>query len=163
MRVRNLFSYPQAFGGTLRSDTHNRQRSAHSRDSDGYRQRRPRGRSTVRSTAVVCFTAVCSRSPDERVRGRPVCKAATHLVFKDHSHISEVTSPNTADDSVTGPILQLVRSAPNNCACSRRCKHHSVWSQRSCLAHIPTELNSASTSSRRNVTTCSRTTCMRSM
>ena len=33
-----------------------------------------------------------------------------YLVFKDHSHISEVMSPNTADDSVTGPILQWIRS-----------------------------------------------------
>ena len=27
----------------------------------------------------------------------------TVVVFKDHSHMSEVFSPNTADDSVTGP------------------------------------------------------------
>jgi hypothetical protein len=31
-------------------------------------------------------------------------------VFKDHSHISEVMSPDTADDSVTGPILKWIRS-----------------------------------------------------
>jgi Carboxylesterase family len=42
-----------------------------------------------------------------------LCKAGrcpTYLVFKDHSHISEVMSPNTADDSVTGPILNWMRS-----------------------------------------------------
>ena len=33
-----------------------------------------------------------------------------YLVFKDHSHISEVMSPNTADDSVTGPILKWITS-----------------------------------------------------
>jgi hypothetical protein len=38
-----------------------------------------------------------------------MCKAgkcATYAVFKDHSHISEVMSPDTADTSVTGPILK---------------------------------------------------------
>jgi len=42
-----------------------------------------------------------------------LCKAGrcpTYLVFKDHSHISEVMSPNTADDSVTGPILRWITS-----------------------------------------------------
>ena len=42
-----------------------------------------------------------------------LCKAGrcpTYLVFKDHSHISEVMSPNTADDSVTGPILNWMKS-----------------------------------------------------
>jgi hypothetical protein len=42
-----------------------------------------------------------------------LCKAGrcpSYLVFKDHSHISEVMSPNTADDSVTGPILRWIRS-----------------------------------------------------
>ena len=41
-----------------------------------------------------------------------LCKAGrcpTYLVFKDHSHISEVMSPNTADDSVTGPILKWIK------------------------------------------------------
>jgi acetyl esterase/lipase len=41
-----------------------------------------------------------------------LCKAGrcpTYLVLKDHSHISEVMSPNTADDSVTGPILKWIR------------------------------------------------------
>ena len=40
-----------------------------------------------------------------------LCKAGhcpAYLVFKDHSHISEVMSPNTADDSVTGPILKWI-------------------------------------------------------
>src|SRR5205814_2381539 len=40
-----------------------------------------------------------------------LCKAGrcpTYVVFKDHSHISEVMSPNTADDSVTGPILKWI-------------------------------------------------------
>ena len=42
-----------------------------------------------------------------------LCKAGrcpTYLVMKDHSHISEVMSPNTPDDSVTGPILKWIRS-----------------------------------------------------
>jgi hypothetical protein len=42
-----------------------------------------------------------------------LCKAGrcpTYSVFKDHSHISEVMSPDTADTSVTGPILQWMKS-----------------------------------------------------
>ncbi len=42
-----------------------------------------------------------------------LCKAnrcPTYVVFKDHSHISEVMSPNTKDDSVTGPILKWIKS-----------------------------------------------------
>ena len=42
-----------------------------------------------------------------------LCKAGdcpTYMVFKDHSHISEVMSPNTADTSVTGPILKWMKS-----------------------------------------------------
>ena len=42
-----------------------------------------------------------------------LCKARrcpTYLVIKDHSHISEVMSPNTADESVTGPILKWMSS-----------------------------------------------------
>jgi hypothetical protein len=42
-----------------------------------------------------------------------LCKAGdcpTYMVFKDHSHISEVMSPDTADDSVTGPILKWMKS-----------------------------------------------------
>jgi acetyl esterase/lipase len=42
-----------------------------------------------------------------------LCKAGRcpmYLVFKDHSHISEVMSPNTADGSVTGPILKWITS-----------------------------------------------------
>jgi triacylglycerol lipase len=42
-----------------------------------------------------------------------LCKAGhcpAYIVFKDHSHISEVMSPNTADDSVTGPILKWIKS-----------------------------------------------------
>jgi triacylglycerol lipase len=35
----------------------------------------------------------------------------TVMVFKGHSHVSEVFSPNTADDSVTGPILKWMKSA----------------------------------------------------
>jgi hypothetical protein len=34
----------------------------------------------------------------------------TLAVFKDHSHMSEVFSPNTKDDSVTGPILKWMKS-----------------------------------------------------
>ena len=32
------------------------------------------------------------------------------MVFKDHSHVSLVFSPNTSDDSVTGPILKWMKS-----------------------------------------------------
>jgi len=42
-----------------------------------------------------------------------LCKAGrcpTYVVMKEHSHISEVMSPNTADDSVTGPILKWIKS-----------------------------------------------------
>lgn len=42
-----------------------------------------------------------------------LCKAGhcpMYVVMKDHSHISEVMSPNTADDSVTGPILKWIKS-----------------------------------------------------
>ena len=42
-----------------------------------------------------------------------LCKAnrcPTYTVFKDHSHISEVMSPDTADTSVTGPILKWMES-----------------------------------------------------
>jgi triacylglycerol lipase len=34
----------------------------------------------------------------------------TVVVFKDHSHMSEVFSPNTADDTVTAPILKWMKS-----------------------------------------------------
>jgi Carboxylesterase family len=42
-----------------------------------------------------------------------LCKAnrcPAYTTFKDHSHISEVMSPNTADTSVTGPILKWIKS-----------------------------------------------------
>lgn len=42
-----------------------------------------------------------------------LCKAGrcpTFINFKDHSHISEVMSPDTADTSVTGPILKWMKS-----------------------------------------------------
>jgi triacylglycerol lipase len=42
-----------------------------------------------------------------------LCKAnrcPAYAVFKDHSHISEVMSPNTKDTSVTGPILKWMKS-----------------------------------------------------
>jgi triacylglycerol lipase len=42
-----------------------------------------------------------------------LCKAGrcpTSAVFKDHSHVSLVFSPNTKDDSVTGPILKWMKS-----------------------------------------------------
>jgi triacylglycerol lipase len=42
-----------------------------------------------------------------------LCKAdrcPTYAVFKDHSHISEVMSPGTADTTVTGPILKWIKS-----------------------------------------------------
>ncbi len=43
-----------------------------------------------------------------------ICKAGmtcpTYLLFKDHSHISQVLSPDTADTSVTGPILNWMKT-----------------------------------------------------
>jgi Carboxylesterase family len=42
-----------------------------------------------------------------------LCKSGrcpTSAVFKDHSHVSLVFSPNTADDSVTGPILKWMKN-----------------------------------------------------
>lgn len=39
-----------------------------------------------------------------------VGRCPTVVVFKDHSHMSEVFSPNTADDSVTGPVLKWMKS-----------------------------------------------------
>ena len=42
-----------------------------------------------------------------------LCKAnrcPTYMVYKDHSHISEVMSPDTADTTVTGPILKWIKS-----------------------------------------------------
>ena len=42
-----------------------------------------------------------------------ICKAGrcpTTAFFKDHSHMSLVFSPNTADNSVTGPVLKWMKS-----------------------------------------------------
>src|SRR5687768_4507034 len=42
-----------------------------------------------------------------------LCKAGkcpTTTIFKDHSHMSAVFSPNTADQSVTGPILEWMQT-----------------------------------------------------
>jgi triacylglycerol lipase len=42
-----------------------------------------------------------------------LCKAGrcpTSAIFKDHSHVSLVFSPNTKDNSVTGPILKWMKS-----------------------------------------------------
>jgi Carboxylesterase family len=42
-----------------------------------------------------------------------LCKAGhcpAWMQYKDHSHISEVMSPDTADTSVTGPILKWIKS-----------------------------------------------------
>jgi hypothetical protein len=48
----------------------------------------------------------------ETLKGE-LCKAGrcpTYEVYKDHSHISEVMSPDTADTTVTGPILKWIKS-----------------------------------------------------
>ena len=37
-------------------------------------------------------------------------RKVTFVVYKDHSHISEVMSPDTSDTSVTGPILKWMKS-----------------------------------------------------
>jgi len=42
-----------------------------------------------------------------------LCKAGhcpTYETYKDHSHISEVMSPDTKDTSVTDPILKWIKS-----------------------------------------------------
>jgi triacylglycerol lipase len=42
-----------------------------------------------------------------------LCKAGrcpTYMQFKDHSHISEVMSPDTPDTTVSGPILKWIKS-----------------------------------------------------
>jgi len=39
-----------------------------------------------------------------------VGRCPTTAFFKDHSHVSLVFSPNTADNSVTGPILKWMKS-----------------------------------------------------
>jgi len=42
-----------------------------------------------------------------------LCKAGrcpAYASFKDHSHISEVMSPDTPDSSVSGPILKWMTS-----------------------------------------------------
>ena len=42
-----------------------------------------------------------------------LCKAGhcpAYVVFKDHSHISEVMSPDTSDTSITAPILKWIKS-----------------------------------------------------
>lgn len=42
-----------------------------------------------------------------------LCKAGrcpAYMQFKDHSHISEVMSPDTADTTVTAPILKWIKS-----------------------------------------------------
>ena len=47
-----------------------------------------------------------------RVVRDELCKAGrcpTTTIFKDHSHMSSVYSPNTIDDSVTGPILHWMK------------------------------------------------------
>jgi triacylglycerol lipase len=44
---------------------------------------------------------------DELCKGK---HCATYVTLKDHSHVSEVTAPNTADTSVTGPILKWMKS-----------------------------------------------------
>lgn len=41
---------------------------------------------------------------------RKAKRNVTYVVYKDHSHISEVMSPNTADTSVTAPILKWIKS-----------------------------------------------------
>ena len=37
-------------------------------------------------------------------------RKVAYVVYKDHSHISEVMSPDTADQSVSGPILKWMKS-----------------------------------------------------
>jgi triacylglycerol lipase len=70
------------------------------------------------SSKVPFFLSVAELDPPniigfaETLKGE-LCKAGhcpTYVSFKDHSHISEVMSPDTADTSVTGPILKWMTS-----------------------------------------------------
>jgi triacylglycerol lipase len=70
------------------------------------------------SSKVPFFLSVAELDPPnivgfaETLKGE-LCKAGrcpTYVSFKDHSHISEVMSPDTADNSVTGPILKWMTS-----------------------------------------------------
>ena len=46
---------------------------------------------------------------NERCEG---AACATTAMFADHSHMSAVFAPNTADDSVTAPLLQWMAAVP---------------------------------------------------
>lgn len=41
-------------------------------------------------------------------------KCPTTMVFKDYNHMATIFAPNTADNSMTGPILKWMRSAPDS-------------------------------------------------
>jgi len=66
------------------------------------------------------FVSVAELDPGNVVRFAEalrdqLCKAGrcpTYVVFKDHSHVSQVMSPDTSDTSVTGPILEWIKSLP---------------------------------------------------
>ncbi|MCU1335430.1 MAG: putative esterase/lipase [Bryobacterales bacterium] len=53
-------------------------------------------------------TVAFSQTVKEQLCMAGHCPAAA--VFKDHSHMSEVFSPNTADDTVSSPILKWIKS-----------------------------------------------------
>ncbi|MBI4264388.1 MAG: carboxylesterase family protein [Acidobacteria bacterium] len=72
----------------------------------------------LRATSVTLFfgagevdtpgaVAFVNTARTEICRGKATCQA---VIFKDHSHMSSVFSPNTEDDSVTAPILKWMRS-----------------------------------------------------
>ena len=70
------------------------------------------------SSKVLFFVSVAELDPPNIIAFATtlkdeLCKAGrcpTYVEFKDHSHISEVMSPDTADTSVTGPILKWMKS-----------------------------------------------------
>jgi hypothetical protein len=50
----------------------------------------------------------------EAMKNAPCEGAAcpTTALFRNHSHMSAVFAPNTADDSVTAPLLQWMAAVP---------------------------------------------------
>ena len=62
------------------------------------------GAGEIDTPGAVAFVPVART---EICRGKMNCQA---VIFKDHSHMSSVFSPNTADETVTGPILKWMLS-----------------------------------------------------
>ena len=63
------------------------------------------GRRTYDEIAEQVVEAIVNTARTELCRGGK-CQA---VIFKDHSHMSSVFSPNTEDTTVTGPILKWMQ------------------------------------------------------